>query len=77
MPISNGQQWCHFTSMYWILKYFQHTRCSLHIWNKKNGKIIVKVRNQNEDDSLNIGYIDNHFKLAKDMSLECKFPKYL
>lgn len=25
MPISNGQQWCDFTTMYWILKYLQHS----------------------------------------------------
>jgi hypothetical protein len=35
---------------------------------------MVKVRNQNEDDSLNIGYIDNHFKLAKTCHWNVNFP---
>lgn len=35
---------------------------------------MVKVRNQNEDDTLNIGYIDNHFKLSKTCHWNVNFP---
>jgi hypothetical protein len=35
---------------------------------------MVKVGIQNEDDSLNIGHIDNHFKLAKTCHWNVNFP---
>lgn len=57
-----------------LLIFATFIRCSLHIWNKKNARIMVKVRNKNEDDNLNIGHIDNHLKLAKTCHWNVNFP---
>ncbi len=37
--------WGYFIAIYWVSKYSQ---CSIHVWNKNNGQIIMKVGDENE-----------------------------
>ncbi len=45
----------------WISKYLQ---LPIHIWNKNNCWIILKVGNENTNHVLNILYVNNHFELV-------------
>jgi hypothetical protein len=33
-----------FTTIYWI---FEYLHCSIHVWNKRNGWIMVKIEHEN------------------------------
>jgi hypothetical protein len=48
-----------FTVIYWISEYLH---CSIHIWNFKNGWIIVKIKQENTPTPLNLVYGNNHFE---------------
>ncbi len=39
----DGGSYNDFTTMFWILKYLQH---SIYVWNKNNGRVMVKERDQ-------------------------------
>jgi len=54
----DGGLWGDFTTIYWIFEYLDH---SIHVWNLKNGQIMVKVEQENESTPLNIIYGNNHF----------------
>jgi hypothetical protein len=55
----NGGLWGDFTTIYWISKYLQ---LPIHIWNKSNYQIMMKVGNENASHVLNILYENNHFE---------------
>jgi len=48
-----------FITIYWVSKYSQ---CSIHVWNKNNGQIMMKVGNENGNAILNIVYGNDHFE---------------
>lgn len=50
-----GGLWKDFIAIYWVSKYSQ---CSIHVWNKNNGQIMMKVGNA----ILNIVYGNIHFE---------------
>jgi len=52
----DGGLWGDFIAIYWIYIY-----CSIHVWNKRNGQIIVKVKQKNGSTPLNLVYGNNHF----------------
>ncbi len=59
LPTLNGRLLADFIVIHWILEYLQHP---IHIWNKKNYQIIMKVWNENASHVLSILYANNHFK---------------
>jgi len=54
--------WGDFTSIFCVSQYLQ---CRIHVWNKSNGEIMVKVGNEFEVNPLNIFYGNNHFEPTK------------
>ncbi len=48
-----------FIAIYWIFEYLNH---SIHVWNKNNARIMVKIEQENESTPLNLVYGNNHFK---------------
>jgi len=48
--------------IFWVSQYLQ---CGIHVWNKHNGKIMVKVGYEFEVNLLNIVYGNNHFEPSK------------
>jgi len=59
LPVLNGGLWDDFIAIYWILEYLQ---LPIHIWNKNNRRIIMKVGNENASHVSNILYANNHFE---------------
>ncbi len=62
----NGGLWGNFITILCISQYLQ---CSIHIWNKIIGEIMMKVGNNYDNQTLNIIYGNNHSKLV-DFSFE-------
>jgi hypothetical protein len=60
MSIIDGKIVCDFTILHWILEYMSH---SIHICNKNNNWILLKVRNENEGGILNIIHRVSDFEL--------------
>ncbi len=56
-----GGLWGDFIAIYWVSKYSQ---CSIHVWNKNNGEIMMKVGNENGNEIFYILYGNNHFELT-------------
>ncbi len=69
----DGGLWGDFTTIYWIFEYLDH---SIHVWNFKNGQIMVKVEQENESTPLNLIYGNNHFELADIYSQIIDIPIY-
>jgi hypothetical protein len=44
ISVIDGGLWGDFTAIYWISEYFH---CSIHVWNKRNGWIMVKIEREN------------------------------
>ncbi len=57
----DSRLWDDFTNISWISEYLYHP---IHVWNKINGHIIIKVEQENESTPLNLIYGNNHFELA-------------
>jgi hypothetical protein len=51
-----------FITIFWI---FEYLRPSIHVWNKSNGRIMVKIKQENVLTLLNLIYGNNHFELAE------------
>jgi hypothetical protein len=62
LTTSNGGLWDDFTTIYWISQYLQQP---IYVWNKNNGKIMVKVGDNMNDITLNIVYGNDHSELAE------------
>ncbi len=55
----DGGSYNDFTTMFWILKYLQH---SIDVWNKNNGGIMLKIWDQQDVSILEIIYGNKHFE---------------
>ncbi len=48
-----------FTTIHWVSKYLQ---CLIHVWNKINAQMMMKVRDENWNTILNIVLKNTHFE---------------
>jgi hypothetical protein len=61
MSTFDGRLWGDFIAIFWISQYLQ---CSIHIWNKISGQIMLKIENNSDNQTLNIIHGSNHFELV-------------
>jgi hypothetical protein len=53
----NGGLWGDFSDVYWISHYLKH---AIHVWNKSNDCLMVKIRDKTNGNMLHIVYGNNH-----------------